>query len=201
MNAAPFEIVAAPFSVYWAPVGEAFPDVDEVPGGNWALIGTSGDRDYTPDGVAIVFSQTIEKIRGAGSTGPRKATRTEEDLMVRFSVFDNLLAAQRLAHNNNAIATTAAGSGTPGFKEIPVYKGLDVAQLALLARGPSPEANAAWQQQLEIPVCYQSGSPEPVFNKAGAAGMALEFTALEDPNAATSADRFGRLVQQHQTAI
>ena len=107
----------------------------------------------------------------------------------------------RLALDNNAVATTAAGGGTAGFKEVNLYRGLDVAQMALLVRGDvSPEGDG-WKTQYQIPVVVQSGSPEPVFAKGAPAGLALEFTAIEDPNAASAAARFGKLVVQHQAPV
>lgn len=198
---APFEIISAPFTLYWAPVGESFPAIDATPAGNWVKVGTSGDRDYADEGVTVAHEQSIEKFRGAGSTGPRKVSRTEEDLMVRLTLWDISLEQYRLALNNVAVVATAAGSGTGGFKTITPYQGLDVALMALLVRGDFSAYGAGWKSQYEIPVCYQSGSPEPVFGKGAPAGLALEFTALEDPNAATAAERFGRLKVQHQAAL
>jgi hypothetical protein len=201
MPNAPFEIVAAPFTVWWAPTGETFPDVDETPAGNWTKIGTSGDRNYSEDGVTVSHQQTVELIRVLGSTGPVKAARTEELLVVSFTLFDMLLEQYRLGLDNNAVTTTAAGSGTPGYKEVDLYRGLDVTMLALLVRGTvSPEGDG-WNTQYEVPQCFESGSPEPVFVKGAPAALALEFTAIEDPNASSAAARFGRLVVQHQTAI
>ena len=36
----PFEIIAAPVTVYQAAIGEAMPAIDAVVAGNWATIGT-----------------------------------------------------------------------------------------------------------------------------------------------------------------
>jgi hypothetical protein len=200
MSAKPFEIIVAPFTVYWAAVGATFPAIDDAAVTGFTKIGTSGDRNYSDDGVVVAHEQTIEQIRPAGSTGPVKALRTAENLIVRFTLWDLLLEQYKLAFNQNAVATTAAGSGTAGFKEVDLYRNLDVATLALLVRGPSPEGSG-WNSQYEIPVCYQSASPAPTFAKGAPAGLSLEFTALEDPNAASAAKRFGRIVVQHQTAI
>lgn len=196
-----FEIIARPFTVYWAPVGESFPAIDAAPAGNWTKIGSSGDRNYTEEGVQVAHSQNIEQVRAAGGTGPIKAFRTEEGLAISFILMDMLLEQYKLALNNNAVATTAAGSGTAGYKELPVYQGQDVQTLALLIRGDVSPEGANWKSQYEVPVCFQSGSPEPVFQKGTPAGLALEFTALEDPDAASEDARFGRLVVQHQTAL
>jgi len=196
----PYEIIAAPFTVWLAPVGEAFPAIDATPGGNWAKLGSSGDLDYNEEGVTIVHSQTMETFRGLGSTGPRKAFRTAEEMMLRLTLHDLTLEQYAEAINSNAVATTAAGSGTAGFKAMQLYMGLNVTQFALLARGGVSAYGDGWNSQYEVPVCFQSGSPEPVFNKGNPAGLAFEFTALEDPDADVAA-RFGLLVMQHQAPL
>lgn len=197
----PYEIIAAPFTVWFAPVGEAFPAIDAVPAGNWAKIGTSGDENYTEDGVTVAHSQTTETVRVVGTTGPRKAFRTAEDLMIRLTMFDLTLEHYKRTMNGNVVTTTAAGSGTAGFKKLGLRQGLDVSRLALLVRGDVSAYGAGWKAQYEVPICFQSGSPEPVFRKGQPAGLALEFTALEDSGAASEDERFGRLVIQHQTAL
>lgn len=197
----PYEIIAAPFTVWFAPVGEAFPAIDAAPGGNWAMIGTSGDKDYNEEGVTVSHPQTTTKFRGLGSTGPRKAWRTEEDLMIRFQLHDISLEQYKHALNGNAVTATAAGSGTAGFKKIGLHQGLDVTRLAVLVRGDASAYGAGYKGQYEAPICFQSGSPEPVFRKGEPAGLQLEFTALEDPSAASDAERFGRLIFQHQAAL
>ena len=197
----PYEIIAAPFTLWLAPVGEAFPAIDAAPAGNWAKLGGSGGQDYNEEGVTIVHSQTVETFRGLGSTGPRKAFRTAEDMMLRLTLHDISLEQYSQAMGGNAVAATAAGSGTAGFKAMQLYRGLEVTRFALLARGSASAYGAGWNSQYEVPACFQSGSPEPVFNKGNPAGLALEFTVLEDPEAASAAARFGRLVMQHQAAL
>ncbi|MFQ5775863.1 MAG: hypothetical protein ACE5GS_15175 [Kiloniellaceae bacterium] len=197
----PFEIIATPFTLYWAPVAEPFPLIDAAPAGNWSQIGTSGNRNYSDEGVTVAHGQSVELFRPVGSTGPVKASRTEESLIIRVTLWDLLLEQYRLLLNNNVVATTAAASGTAGFKEVPIYQGLSVNTLALLVRGDVSPEGAGWKSQYEVPVCFQSGSPEPVFAKGAPAGLTLEFTALEDPNAATASARFGRLVVQHQAPL
>ncbi|MDF1778735.1 MAG: hypothetical protein P1V13_22155 [Rhizobiaceae bacterium] len=198
---APYEIVAAPFTLWLAPVGEAFPAIDATPAGNWGMVGTSGDENYTEDGVTVAHAQTIEKTRAAGTTGPRKAFRTEEDLMIRLTLMDMTLEHYKTAMNGNAVTTTAAGSGTAGTKKLGMRQGLNVTRLALLVRGDTSSYGDGYKSQYEVPICYQSASPEPVFRKGQPAALALEFTALEDSSASSEDERFGRLIIQHQTAL
>lgn len=192
----PFEIIVAPYEVYLAPVGEAFPDINDAPSGNWSLLGTSGNRDYGEEGVTVTHEQTLAYHRFLGSTGPRKASRTEEGLRIGLVLHDCTLEALESIFNGNSITTTAAGGGEPGDKAVGMYQGLSVAQYALLVRGPGPYG-ASFNQQYEVPVVVRDGSPAPVYSKGEPAGYALEFVALEDPEASSADERFGHLRAQH----
>ncbi|MEO9612634.1 MAG: hypothetical protein ABJG86_09725 [Nitratireductor sp.] len=198
---APFEIIAAPFIAYFAPLGEAFPAIDAVPAGNWVKIGTSGDLSYDPEGVTVRHNQTVNPVRPLGSTGAVKAFRQEEDLVVAFTLWDVSLESYRLAVNSNEVTTTAAGAGTAGFKALSFYQGEQVATMALLLRSDVSPYGDGMKMQYEVPYCYLSGNPEPKFRKGEPAGLALEFSSLVDPNAATPGARFGRLVAQHQAPL
>lgn len=196
----PYEIIAAPFTLWVAPVGTSFPLLSAAPASEWIKVGTSGDRSETEDGVTVAHAEDFSETKTAGATGPVKAFRTSEGLKVSLTLLDISLEQYKLAMNGNAVATTAAGVGTVGFKALPLYRGLNVTTYALLVRGASAYGDA-YVGQYEIPYCYQSGSPELVFKKGDPAGLALEFTALEDPSAASASARFGRLVMQHQVAL
>ena len=196
----PYEIIGAPLTLWLAPVGEAFPAVDEDPGGNWVKVGTSGDANYDPEGVTVTHNQTIETATPAGRTGAVKAWRTEEQLMAAVTLWDVSLEQYAAALNDAAVATVAAGVGTAGTKTIGLSQGQDVALYALLARGVSPYGNGL-TSQYQMARCYQSGSPAVQYRKGQPAGLALEFMALEDPDAAAATERFGKLVSQHQAAL
>lgn len=195
----PFEIIAAPFSVYIAPVGEPFPNVDEAPAGNFVLLGTSGDRNYSEDGVKISHPQTHEFFRFLGATHPRKANRTEEDMMIEFDLADLTAAQYKFAMNENAITDVAAGSGTPGFQFFSLARGLVTAEHALLVRGPSA-ADDAFNSQYEIPRVIHVGEPEIVFKKDEVAFISMIFQALEDPADQVNLP-FGRYVIQDAAAL
>jgi hypothetical protein len=195
----PYEIIMSPFTVYIAPVGESFPDVDETPSGNWATLGTNGLRNQSDDGVTVTHSQTLSEHRNAGSTGPMKVTRQEESLVIGLTLEDLTAEAYAKVLNNQTVTDTAAGSGTPGDRAFPLYQGKDVSTFALLVKGVSPYGDS-WAAQYEIPVCYQSANPAPVFTKGEAAALAVEFTALEDPDAASASERFGHYRSQDADA-
>ncbi len=198
---APFEIIAAPFTAWFAPVGTAFPLLGVAPAVDWIKIGTSGDESYSEEGVKVTHSQEVNKVRPLGSTVPIKAFRTQEELLIAFTVWDVSAEFYRLSLNSNDVTTTAAGAGTAGFKSVQFYQGEQVATMALLLRSDVSPYGDDMQMQYEVPYCFQSGNPEPVYKKGDPAGFALEFSALRDPNAATKATSFGRLVLQHQAPL
>lgn len=190
----PFEIVVSPYELWLAPVGTSFPDPATTPPSPWVKIGTNGNRNYTEDGVMVTHSQTLEEARVAGATGPIKATRTAEGLKIGMKLLDLTLEQYAHALNEASVTTTAAGSGTSGTKSVNLHQGSTVATNAMLVRGASPYDDSE-HMQYQVPRVYQSGSPALQFSKKGAGtDIALEFTALEDPNAGTDAARFGQLV-------
>ena len=201
MATAPFEIIAAPFIIYHAPVGEAFPRINIAPAGNWSQIGTGGDLNYTEDGVVVIPSQTIVPFTPLGSTAPVKAFRTQEGMAIRFTLADLKLEEWNLILNSNSVTDTAAGGGEAGFRDVDLFMGASVTQFAILARGLFSPYGNGWNCQFEIPVMYQSAAGEQVFQKGTPVGLSLEFTALADPNAATASDRFGKIKFQDEVVV
>lgn len=197
----PYEIIGAPLTVWIAPIGTVFPLINVAPAVAWTMLGTNGDRNYSNDGVTVAHSKTYQKARPAGASGPVKAFLDEEDMMIRLTLWDLTLEQYAYALNSNTITTTAAAAGVAGFKKIGLSQSVGkTKEFALLARGLSPY-DEAMNAQYELPRCYDSGSAEPVFRKGVPAGLALELTALEDLNAASDVERFGRFVAQHQLPI
>ncbi len=194
-NSVPYEIIAAPFTVWAAPVGTAFPAVNAAPAVAWIKIGTAGDLNYDEDGVTVAHSQAMEIFRSLGDSGPRKVFRTEEDLKISLMLTDVTLENYKHAMNGNAVTDVAAGAGTAGYRWIGLSRGFSVDTVALLVRGPSPYMDAG-NMQYQVPRAAQSGNPEIVWRKDKPAGLQLQWTALVDPGAATELERFGRLVAQ-----
>jgi hypothetical protein len=192
---APYEIIAQPFTVWIAPVGEAFPLIDAAPAGNWSKIGTSGDRNYSEDGVVITHGQSQEVFRASGSTGPIKAFRTEEEMTIGFSLVDVSLEQYARALNGNTVTDVPEGSEA-GFRSIGLSRGLSVQQRALLVRGAGSPYGDDFNMQYEVPVCVQAGEPEVTYVKSAPAMLALSYMVLEDPSASSEDERFGRLIAQ-----
>jgi len=197
----PYEIIMSPFEVYLAPVGEPFSDVDDTPAGNWVKLGTNGKQNYSEDGVTVTHEQTLSQKRTLGTTGPIKVKRTEENLTIAFVLEDLSMEAYGKVLNNVTPTDTPAASGVPGTRDINLRQGGDVSLFALLCKGLVSPYGDSWATQYEVPRVYQSENPAPVFNKGDAAGLACQFTALEDPDAATEAERFGKLVAQDADAL
>lgn len=190
----PYEMITAPGEIWLAPVGESFPDVDEAPGGNWEKLGQNGMYSLNEDGITVSHEQTLETHSSLGSTGALKVTRSEESLTVSATLEDLSLEEYAKVLNDVSVSEGSTGGGAD-TKEIPLRQGKSVSTFALLFRIPSAYGDD-WDGQFEIPRCYQSESPSPAFTKDGKAGLAVEFSALEDTDAAADDERFGRLVMQ-----
>lgn len=191
MATAPFEIIAAPFQVYVAPVATSFPDVSQPPSGSWFLLGTSGDKNITEDGVTVAHEQTIETFRPVGLTAERKAFRTEETLTITLAIADISVAQYAKVMNDAAITNVAAASLVGGQSYFANLRGLSVALHALLIRGTESAGGNNFNTQYQVPIVYQSGNPSPVFKKGEPALLELEYKALWD-----STQGFGRYISQ-----
>jgi hypothetical protein len=191
----PYEIIIAPFDVYLAPVGEAFPAVNSVPSGNWRVLGKNGRKNVDESGVTVTHSQTIEKKKTLGTTGTAKVVRSGEDMKISLTLNDLSLEQYSIALNGMSISEISSSSGVAGQKTLSLHQGTQVKTYAMLIRGVSAY-DEAFKAQYQIPVCYQDGNPAPVFNKKDIASLKLEFGVIENPDAATEDERFGWLVMQ-----
>jgi hypothetical protein len=178
---APFEIVAGLLDAYLAPVGTAFPAINAAPAGAWIKLGAGGAKDYRPDdGVVVRWEESVDEEKSLGTTGPRKAFRTDEGLMIELTLIDFTAESLQAALNQNAITTLA---GPPAEKTIQLLNGPVVATRALLVRGVlSPYVDTANYLQFDIPLVYQRGSLDMAFKKAPAVGLKLQFRGLQDDN-------------------
>lgn len=191
-NTAPYEVIAAPFTLFRAPVGEAFPDVTAVPAGGWVKVGSSGPLNYDRDaGVTLEHRQTTVPWRSFGDAGARKTFRSEEDLIIRLTLVDLTPEQYALGLNDNTV-TTAGGTKTVGLS-----RGFTVATHALLIRGEVSPLGPTGAMQYEIPIAAQQGSPSVVYKNSVPAGIALEWMALVDPTQPAD-EYFGRLVVEEE---
>jgi hypothetical protein len=187
--AEPFELLAVPFDVYLAPAGTEKPDLgDDVAasGSAWVLLGTRGADEYDEGGITVTHEQSINLYRGLRSTGPIKAFRTSEGLLLAFTLNDLTVESYAKCVND---ATVDESSGNS--KAVALRQGPQVSDFALLARSTDGPYGDGAPAQYWVPKVIQSASPAVVHKKGTPAGLALVFTALEDLDAATEAERFG----------
>lgn len=172
------EIINGPLEIYWAPVGESVPAIGDTPAGNWALIGTSGSKNYTEDGVTVSGEKSIEYFRSLGTPYPRKGFITQADVMVTVKVADFTLAQLRRALNENTVTSDT------GFDYIELDVGVDVNEIALLLRGTGKSpALAGSNLQFELPRVVEDGSVEWSWVKGDAVGSDLSFRVIYDEGA------------------
>ena len=169
-------VIGGPFTVYRAAVGTAMPVLGVAPAGGWNLLGVNGNKSYSEDGVTVRHPQSVNRIRPAGSTGPIKAARTDEDFEVEFTLWD--LTLEQYAQALSQQAVTDAG----GTRAMGIYRGFNIPESALLIRGTSPYDDTL-TMQYEIPRAYTEGAPEIAFSKGEPAGLQFLFVALVDPDA------------------
>lgn len=162
LNVAPYEILTGVGEIYLAPTGTAFPALDATPAGEWTHLG------QTQDGVTVTLDQSIEEIRTDQETGPRKATRTEESLVLETKLVAHTL--ENLAFVlGNEVTDNPPGVGTIGTRAVGLYRGQVVKTYAILFRGTS--AYGDFPAQYEVPVGYFGGTLESEYTKDGNAAV------------------------------
>lgn len=196
------EIIAAPLTIWVAPVGTAFPALIAAPEAPWELLGKNGARSFSEAGVTISYQhQWVSPPPPAGRTASTVAMLEAEDLRLRVELLDLTLERYAIATAASELSYVPRMPDVPGTRSIGLSIGPRGAPIfALLARGPSPylEGKIA---QYELPVCQALGSPQPMFRRGQPAGLALEFRAFPDPAATSEAQRFGRLIAQDSTGV
>lgn len=192
MAQSPFEIIAAPFTIYLAATGTAFPDVSQTPSGSWVVLGTNGNLNYADSGIKVTHNQTIVEFTPVGSTGPTKAFRTEEGLSFSMELVDVSATHYSKILNGVSVTTQASGGGNSGYSQFELYQDYTVQQFACLLRSSGDSAGGTgFNTQYQLPRMYQSANPEPVWKKGDPATLAIEWTALRD-----SSLKFGKYVSQ-----
>ena len=197
--AAPEHIIAAPFTLFLAPVGTGFPAIDDDEAAfdpDWFKVGESGAKDYTEDGVTVTHSQSQSYFRGAGATAPRKAFRNEEDMLIACALADLSPEQYAKSINDAAVTTVAAGPGVAGQKSFALWRGLQVVQFALLARGMSTVDNDL-NAQYQVATCIEDAEQAPKYTKGDPAVLNVQFRALDASGEGTD---FGELVIQTAAA-
>lgn len=151
--------------------------------------------DGTEDGVAFTRGTTYTQSQ----LQSQLRTDTGDSGLVVSGVSDTGFTVTFTAGVTPASAITVTSpsgctGSTVGSRTLDTHVDLDAAEVALLVRGPSPYMSAFLQYA--IPVAVQTDSPEADFTRDNKTILQCTFTALEDPNAASAATRFGTIVAQ-----
>lgn len=190
-NVQPYEIIAGPAEVYFAPVGTPFPAIETEPnaggGSAWIHVG------YTEGGVNVGHPQTVVELRADQVTAPVKAVRSEEGLEITFDVASLTLANYAMALNRAATGPTVDTNN----KSVPLYRGgSQVETFALLVRNAHLSPYGDFALQYEVPAVFQADAPTVSYVKDNKAVLAVSLHAIADPNRSSDDEAFGRLRAQ-----
>lgn len=198
----PYEIILCPAEVYIAQEGETPPAIDAVPGGNWVLLGVAGKRNQSTAGVKLSHNETLAFHSTAGATGDVKAFRTKEEHFVEVTIEDLTLETYAKAMNMAGIREVAAASTVAGYKAFGGKQGFEVVTWALLVRIAASPYGDGLAMQWVYPKVVENGNITITLDSEGsAAALALKYVALEDPNAASDAERFFVVTAQTAPAL
>lgn len=183
----PFSRLTGTLQVYLGPVGETVPAVDTTPAGNWALLGpTDGEQSIQNMGANTYF-------RDNDHQGPVKGVRPEEDVLVKFNLVG--LTLENYAKILDAASDVTTAAGPPATKKMPLKRGANPTEYAMLLRGPALSPYGLLPGMYVIPRCVVDGEPTATFAKDGSPALECEFYALED-DAQAEADKMGWLIVQ-----
>lgn len=188
---APHEVVAAPLTIYLAPVGTAFPDIDAVPAGAWEVLGAEGDLNYSDSGVTAAHAEEVSDFTPAGSTMPTKRFRVGEAIMISLELVDVGPTAYAKVMNDAGVTQVAQGVGVPGESSFSLFRGDQVNSFAVLGRGMSGVDNDL-AAQYEFSKAFVSVNGDVVWNKGVPAFLPVEILAVR----ATVADQINYRVQE-----
>lgn len=192
-NTFPFEVIGAGYTLYIAPAKTARPAIDaEVDDNIWTRLGLNGNKSYAEEGVRVNNPQSFNYFRGLGSAAPLKAFRSEEDAIIQVTLADLTLESFAQALNQNTVRESGI------TRTVGLSRGLTVATVSLLARGPSPYMNNGFSQWW-LPYACNVSSPEMVLRRDNATIYALEWRAIVDPDPDEADEELGVLEGQDET--
>jgi hypothetical protein len=195
------EIIAAPYTIWIAPVGTAFPAVTAAPGEAWQLLGTNGDRNYSGAGVTVSHQRQYAEATPAGETAAGAVFIEGESLRLNCELLDISLEQYAMALGSNQVTDVEPTEVEAGVRTLGLSVPRGIApEFAVLARGPSPYG-AAMVMQYELPRCCEAGGPQVVFRRAAPAGLTISLKVLPDPAATSEETRFGRMVAQYAAPL
>lgn len=178
---APHEVVAAPLTVYLAPVGTTFPALDDIEASFnplWIKLGTSGSKNYDDAGIDITHDEEVSDFTPAGSTMSVKRFRTAETFEATLNLVDLSPDQYALIMNNATVTDTPAGVGVPGSSEFSLFRGDQVNAFSVLLRGQSSVDNEL-NMDYRFTRAFVSASGSVNFNKGEPARLAVVIHAVK----------------------
>lgn len=175
---APFEIQLGPADIYYAPIGEPFPDVDTAPAGNWELLALA--TNITEDGITVGTQVQDSRIFSLGGVAPVKAGIVQRQFTLEFNVMDMSAETQAFAMGADPadVVDTPAGGGSPGTKEISLPASPTPQGWAILVRWNQSAEGDGFSSQYEIKSAVQVGAAGGRFHKADPNATAFALVCL-----------------------
>jgi hypothetical protein len=183
----PFAQITGTARIYIAPKGEAPPAITAgAPGGNWVYLGETDGEQSIEHAGELTFFRTNER------TGPAKAIRPEEDVIVSATLVETTLENYGYVINRASAVVT---SGGPDQKRLPNKRGACPQEYALLMWGSADSPYGLFPAFNYLPRVVSAAEPEVVRSKDGRRALEAMFQALEDTSQAEG-DELGWAVAQ-----
>lgn len=170
---APYSQLTGVLKVYLAPYGEAEPNINATPAGNWTELGpTDGEQSLEVTGALTYFTDN-------NHISDVKATRPEEHHMLHFTLVG--LTLENMARIKAQVgAVTATTMNGVNVKRLPAKMGYTPPTYALLFKGDADSPYGVLPGQHYVPYGCFEGEHTLTRAKDGRPGMESTFHALED---------------------
>lgn len=176
------DIIIAPATVYYAPVGEPLPsvhtiDFGEAWGGNWVNVG------YTLTPISMKYNQELFSVEVEQVTLPVKRARVKEELMIETTLAEITMANLGLSMDGT-VTMVAAGASQRAHETFEVGGKTAITERAWGFEGFFKYDGASNQYSLPIRVfvfkanSVLNGNLE--FSKKAAVGIPLQINGLGD---------------------
>ena len=178
-NSAPFYQITGPADLWVANADSAEPRVDEDPtGATWRVL---GNNSLTDSGVEVTRGEEVFKFRPYGKLGVTKVFRISESWMGRMEIAD--MTSETYAEIMGAPMTVIpASSGVPASKSVPLMRGRNVVNKALLIKMlVAPYGPGDYSSQIWVPRAYVGPIEEPNIVENDVMFFGVTFEALEHP--------------------
>lgn len=167
----PYDQLIGTWKVYVGPVGEAKPDVDEVPAGNWVELGP------TDEAQELRYQGTLTYFRDNDHSGAVKAIRPEESIVIAVTVVG--LTVENYAKILHSASNVVTEAGPPATKKIPHKRGFYPSSYALLLRGESDSPYGNFPGQHYFPYVVTDGEPTETRTRDGRSSLMVEWNVME----------------------